>query len=91
MIQVSYAIGVAEPLSIFVDTFGTGKADEAAIAARLREVFDLTPRGIREGLGLAAPIYAPTAAYGHFGRTAGEDGSFTWEKTDLAEKLKSLA
>ncbi|MEL6244207.1 MAG: methionine adenosyltransferase [Pseudomonadota bacterium] len=91
VIQVSYAIGVAEPLSIFVDTFGTGKADEAAIARRLREAFDLTPRGIREGLKLSQPIYVPTAAYGHFGRTAGEHGSFTWEGTELADELKNLA
>ena len=88
-IQVSYAIGVAQPLSLYVDTFGTGNEDETRIADALRKVFTLTPRGIREGLGLAAPIYAPTAAYGHFGRTPGQDGSFSWERTDLAEKLKA--
>ena len=89
-IQVSYAIGVAEPLSIYVDTHGTGKADEARIAKALRELFNLSPRGIREHLKLAAPIYSPTAAYGHFGRTPGADGTFTWEKTDLAAELKRL-
>ena len=88
-IQVSYAIGYPEPLSIYVDTFGTGNEDETRIAEAVRKVFTLTPRGIREGLGLAAPIYAPTAAYGHFGRTPGEDGSFSWERTDLVEKLKA--
>jgi S-adenosylmethionine synthetase len=87
-IQVSYAIGYPEPLSIYVDTFGTGQADEAKIARALREVFKLTPAGIRDGLGLDRAIYAPTAAYGHFGRTPGEDGTFSWERTDLAEQLK---
>ena len=89
-IQVSYAIGVAQPLSIYVDTHGTGQADEARIAKALRELFDLSPKGIRTHLKLASPIYAPTAAYGHFGRTPGTDGTFTWEKTDLASELKRL-
>ena len=89
-IQVSYAIGVAQPLSIYVDTHGTGQADEARIAKALRELFDLSPKGIRTHLKLASPIYAPTAAYGHFGRTPGTDGTFTWEKTDLAGELKRL-
>jgi len=89
-IQVSYAIGVAQPLSIYVDTHGTGQADEARIAKALRELFDLSPKGIRTHLTLASPIYAPTAAYGHFGRTPGTDGTFTWEKTDLASELKRL-
>lgn len=91
-IQVSYAIGYPEPLSIYVDTFGTGNAEEAKIAAALRKVFKLTPAGIRDGLGLDRPIYAPSAAYGHFGRTPGEagEGTFSWERTDLAEKLKAL-
>ena len=89
VIQVSYAIGVAQPLSIFVDTFGTGEAPEAKIADALRGLFDLSPRGIREHLGLSAPIYSASAAYGHFGRTPGHDGSFSWEKTDLADELKS--
>ena len=89
-IQVSYAIGVAQPLSIYVDTHGTGKADEARIAKALRELFDLSPKGIRTHLKLANPIYGPTAAYGHFGRVPGTDGTFTWEKTDLASELKRL-
>ncbi|WP_291209100.1 methionine adenosyltransferase [Hyphomonas sp.] len=89
-IQVSYAIGVAQPLSIYVDTHGTGKADEARIAAALRELFDLSPKGIRTHLKLSAPIYSPTAAYGHFGRKPGTDGTFSWEKTDLGDALKRL-
>ncbi|MEM0986359.1 MAG: methionine adenosyltransferase [Pseudomonadota bacterium] len=91
VIQVSYAIGVAQPLSIFVDTFGTGKADEAKIASALRDLFDLSPRGIRNHLALDKPIYSPTAAYGHFGRDAGADGTFSWERTDLADALRTLA
>jgi S-adenosylmethionine synthetase len=87
-IQLSYAIGVAEPLSIYVDTHGTGQVDEACLEAVLRDVISLTPRGIREHLDLNRPIYARTAAYGHFGRPA-EDGGFTWEKTDLADRIKS--
>ncbi|MCU0730265.1 MAG: methionine adenosyltransferase [Hyphomonas sp.] len=89
-IQVSYAIGVAQPLSIYVDTHGTGKADEARIAAALRELFDLSPKGIRTHLKLSAPIYSPTAAYGHFGRKPGTDGTFSWEKTDLGGELQRL-
>ena len=90
VIQVSYAIGVSQPLSIFVDTFGTGKAPEDAIAGKLRDLFDLSPGGIRKHLKLGRPIYYPTAAYGHFGRTPGEDGTFSWERTDLVDELKSL-
>jgi len=89
-IQVSYAIGVAQPLSIYVDTHGTGKADEDRIAKALRDLFDLSPKGIRTHLKLSAPIYSPTAAYGHFGRKPGTDGTFTWEKTDLGDDLKRL-
>ena len=89
-IQVSYAIGVAQPLSLYVDTFGTGAVGEDTIAKKLRELVDLSPRGIRNHLGLEAPIYAASASYGHFGRTAGTDGSFSWEKTDLVDELKSL-
>jgi S-adenosylmethionine synthetase len=89
-IQVSYAIGVAEPLSIYVDTHGTGKADEARIAKALRDLFSLSPKGIRTQLKLNRPIYATTAAYGHFGRKAGEHGSFTWEETNLKDELKRL-
>ena len=89
-IQVSYAIGVSQPLSVYVDTHGTGLADEARIAKLLRELFDLSPKGIRTHLKLNNPIYAGTAAYGHFGRTPGADGTFTWEKTDLVDELKRL-
>ena len=88
-IQLSYAIGVARPLSIYVDTHGTGKVDEAAIEAAIPKVMDLTPRGIRSHLELNKPVYARTAAYGHFGREPDKDGGFSWEKTDVAEKLKA--
>ena len=87
-IQLSYAIGVARPLSIYVDTHGTGQADEAAIEAAIAQVMDLTPRGIRTHLGLNRPIYQRTAAYGHFGRAPEADGGFSWERTDMAEALK---
>ena len=83
-IQISYAIGVAEPTSISVNTFGTGKLDDNRIAALVREHFDLRPRGIIEMLDLRRPIYRPTASYGHFGREG-----FSWENTDKAEALKS--
>ncbi|MGH1418997.1 MAG: methionine adenosyltransferase [Hyphomicrobiaceae bacterium] len=88
-IQLSYAIGVAEPLSIYVDTHGTGNVDEAKLEVALRDVMSLTPRGIREHLKLNNPIYARTAAYGHFGRDVDADGGFTWEATDLVTALKS--
>ncbi len=88
-IQLSYAIGVAEPLSIYVDTHGTGEVDEAKLEKVLRDVMKLTPRGIREHLALNNPIYARTAAYGHFGRAPDDQGGFTWEKTDLADAIKS--
>jgi S-adenosylmethionine synthetase len=87
-IQLSYAIGVAKPLSIYVDTQGTGQVDEEKLARVLGEVMDLSPRGIRTHLGLNKPIYARTSAYGHFGRPAEEDGGFSWEKTDLIEELR---
>jgi S-adenosylmethionine synthetase len=87
-IQLSYAIGIAEPLSIYVDLHGTGNVDEAKLEGALRNVMSLTPRGIRKHLDLNKPIYAKTAAYGHFGRKPGKDGSFSWEKTDLAGALK---
>ncbi len=87
-IQLSYAIGVARPLSIYVDTHGTGDVDAAAIEAAIPKVMDLTPRGIRTQLQLNRPIYARTAAYGHFGREPDADGGFSWERTDLAEALK---
>lgn len=84
-VQVAYAIGVAEPVSIMVDTFGTGKEDEEAIEAKVRKVFDMKPAGIIKTLDLKRPIYKPTAAYGHFGR---EGPGFTWERTDKASSLK---
>ncbi len=87
-IQLSYAIGVAKPLSIYVDTHGTGKAAEAEIETALGAVMDLTPRGIRQHLDLNKPIYARTSAYGHFGRPPDAEGGFSWEKTDLADKIK---
>ncbi len=86
-IQLSYAIGVARPLSIYVDTHGTGRVPEAEIEKALGKVMDLTPRGIREHLGLARPIYQRTAAYGHFGRAPDAEGGFSWEKTDLADAI----
>ncbi|MGR3525326.1 MAG: methionine adenosyltransferase [Paracoccaceae bacterium] len=87
-IQLSYAIGVAQPLSIYVDTHGTGAIEPAAIEAAIPKVMDLTPRGIRTHLSLNRPIYSRTAAYGHFGRQPEADGGFSWERTDLAEALK---
>lgn len=86
-IQVAYAIGVSHPLSVYVDTYGTGKVDESALADAVQKAMDLTPRGIREHLGLNKPIYARTAAYGHFGRQPDADGGFSWEKTDLVDAL----
>lgn len=86
-LQLSYAIGVSEPLSIYADLHGTGQADEAAIEAAIRKTMDLTPRGIRTQLDLNRPIYQRTAAYGHFGRAPDADGGFSWERTDLAETL----
>ncbi|NEK22367.1 methionine adenosyltransferase [Sulfitobacter sp. JBTF-M27] len=88
-IQLSYAIGVSEPLSIYCDTFGTGEVDDAEVELAIRKVMSLTPRGIREHLQLNKPIYQRTAAYGHFGREPDEDGGFSWEKTDLADALRS--
>ncbi|HEY8696707.1 MAG TPA: methionine adenosyltransferase [Rhizomicrobium sp.] len=87
-IQISYAIGVSDPLSVYVDTHGTGKVDEAKLESVLPQLMSLKPRGIREHLGLNKPIYARTAAYGHFGREPDADGGFSWEKTDLAAALK---
>ncbi len=87
-VQVAYAIGVAQPVSVYVDTFGTGTVAEDKIAAAVREVFDLTPRGIIEGLDLLRPIYEKTAAYGHFGRSEKE---FTWERTDKKDALRDAA
>ena len=87
-LQLSYAIGVSKPLSIYVDTYGTGQLAEEAIERAVAQSMDLTPRGIREHLGLNKPIYQRTAAYGHFGRAPEADGGFSWEKTDLVEALK---
>ncbi|MEM1428757.1 MAG: methionine adenosyltransferase [Pseudomonadota bacterium] len=86
-LQVSYAIGVAKPLSIYANTYGTGEVDEAAIERAVMEVMDLTPLGIRTHLDLNKPIYERTAAYGHFGRAPENDGGFSWERTDLTEAL----
>ncbi|MCZ7927922.1 methionine adenosyltransferase [Agrobacterium pusense] len=87
-IQISYAIGIAQPLSIYVDLHGTGKVSEDQVEAAIREVMDLSPSGIRRHLDLNKPIYAKTSSYGHFGRKAGRDGSFSWEKLDLVKPLK---
>ncbi len=84
-IQISYAIGVAEPTSISVDSFGTGKLSDDEIAVLIGDHFDLRPKGLVDMLDLKRPIYQKTAAYGHFGR---EDADFTWEKTDKADALK---
>ena len=86
-IQLSYAIGVSKPLSIYADTHGTSEVDAAAIERAIEACLDLTPRGIREHLQMNRPIYQRTAAYGHFGRPPEADGGFSWEKTDLAQKL----
>ena len=88
-IQLAYAIGVAQPVSVYADTHGTGTVDNARLEEALTGAMPLTPRNIRQHLGLNKPIYAPTAAYGHFGRTAGEagEGTFSWEAVDLADKL----
>lgn len=89
LIQLSYAIGVSKPLSVYVDTQGTGKVEEDKLAAVLQDLMDLSPRGIREHLGLNKPIYGRTAAYGHFGREADGGGGFSWERLDLVEPLES--
>ena len=88
-IQIAYAIGVAEPVSLYANLHGTGKVDDVQLQEALRDCMDLTPRGIRQHLGMNAPIYSPTSAYGHFGRTAGEagPGSFSWEATNLVDTL----
>ena len=87
-IQVAYAIGVADPMSLYVDTHGTGKADEKKLAKVLQEIFPLRPTNIRRNLKLNRPIYRRTAAYGHFGRAPDKDGGFSWERTDLTDSLK---
>ncbi len=89
VIQLAYAIGVSKPLSVYVDTQGTGRVAEERISAKLQEMVNLSPRGIREHLELNKPIYARTSAYGHFGRKPDADGGFSWEKTDLVDGLKA--
>jgi S-adenosylmethionine synthetase len=88
-IQLSYAIGVSHPISVYVDTHGTGQVDEEKLAMVLQELMDLSPRGMRTHLGLNRPIYARTSAYGHFGRQPDADGGFSWEKTALVDDLRS--
>ena len=88
-IQLSYAIGVSKPLSVYLDTHGTGQVDEDRLVGVLCALVDLSPRGIRRHLDLNRPIYARTAAYGHFGRAPEPDGGFSWEKLDLVGSLKS--
>ena len=87
-LQLAYAIGVARPLSIYIDTHGTGNVTEEKLEKAVAEAMDLTPRGIRKHLDLNRPIYARTSSYGHFGRTPDNEGGFSWEKTDLADALK---
>ena len=87
LVQVAYAIGVADPMNVFVDTYGTGEADDEKIAAAVREIFPLKPAALISHLQLKRPVFRPTAAYGHFGRTG---DSFTWEKTDKVEALRNL-
>lgn len=89
LIQLSYAIGISHPISVYIDTQGTGVVDEDKLAKVLGEMMDLSPRGIREHLGLNRPIYARTAAYGHFGREPEPDGGFSWERLDLVADLKA--
>jgi S-adenosylmethionine synthetase len=88
-VQIAYAIGVARPVSIFIDTFGTGRAPEDKISAAVNEIFDLTPKGIIQSLDLLKPIYRMTAAYGHFGRQDTKEGHFSWERLDKVEPLKA--
>ena len=88
-IQLSYAIGVSRPLSVYIDTYGTGGVDEDKLSKILQDKVDLSPHGIRQHLALSRPIYARTAAYGHFGRAPEADGGFSWERLDLIDELKS--
>ena len=88
-LQVAYAIGVSKPLSVYVETYGTANVDEQALSAKIQEIVDLSPRGIREHLNLSRPVYARTAAYGHFGRAPDDDGGFSWERTDIADQLRA--
>jgi S-adenosylmethionine synthetase len=88
-LQVAYAIGVSKPLSVYVETYGTATVDEQQLSSKIQEVVDLSPRGIREHLNLSRPVYARTAAYGHFGRAPDDDGGFSWERTDIADQLRA--
>ena len=88
-IQVAYAIGVSKPLSVYVETYGTGQVGEDRLSSVLQDLIDLSPRGLRQHLGLNKPIYARTSAYGHFGRAPDADGGFSWEKDDLVDQLKA--
>ena len=88
-IQLAYAIGVAHPLAVYIDTAGTGQVDEEKLSKVLQELVNLSPRGIREHLQLNRPIYARTSSYGHFGRKPEADGGFSWEKLDLVDQLKA--
>ncbi|WP_158047700.1 methionine adenosyltransferase [Skermanella pratensis] len=88
-IQLAYAIGVSRPLAVYIETYGTGRVDEDRLSKVLQDLVNLSPRGIREHLGLNKPIYARTAAYGHFGRAPEADGGFSWERTDLVSDLRS--
>ncbi len=89
LIQLAYAIGIASPVAMYVNTFGTGKVDDSQLSNALKQVFDCTPSGIIKTLGLRNPIFRPTASYGHFGRTAGKDGTFSWEKTDKTKDIEN--
>jgi S-adenosylmethionine synthetase len=89
-IQLAYAIGVARPLSFYINTHDTGKVDSETLIKKINSIVDLTPSGIRDHLNLHKPIYKASAAYGHFGREPGDDGSFSWEKTDLVDQLRNL-
>jgi S-adenosylmethionine synthetase len=88
-LQVSYAIGVSQPLSLYCDLHGTGTIGESELEEALRKVMDLSPRGIREHLGLSRPIYERTSSYGHFGRQPDNDGGFSWERLDLVEPIRA--
>ena len=87
-IQLSYAIGVSEPLSIYIDLFGSDKVDSNKVESYIKNIFDLSPRGIIDMLGLSNPIYSVTSAYGHFGRKPDKNGNFSWEKLDIAKEFQ---
>ncbi len=90
LIQLAYAIDIAEPLAVYVDTFGTGKASNSEILKKITQTIDLTPKGIIRHLGLLKPIYEPTASYGHFGRTPSDNGEFSWEKLDIVNEFRKI-